>query len=68
MRCIVLGMFDGLKCGLKVENIGNLIEVLVGIKIFGCIMNVLGELIDEKGFIGEEVCWVIYCVVLSYEE
>lgn len=63
-----MGFFDGLCCGLDVKDFEYLIEVLVGKVILGCIMNVLGELVDMKGEIGEEECWVIYCVVFFYEE
>ena len=43
VRCIALGTSDGLKRGLKVENTGNPIQVPVGTKTLGRIMNVLGE-------------------------
>ena len=41
VRCIALGTSDGLKRGLKVENTGNPIQVPVGTKTLGRIMNVL---------------------------
>lgn len=50
---IVMGFVEGLKCGLNVIGIGVFINVLVGIEILGCIMDVLGNLIDECGLIGE---------------
>ena len=68
VRCIALGTSDGLKRGLKVENTGNPIEVPVGTKTLGRIMNVLGEPIDEKGPIGEEARWAIHRAAPSYEE
>lgn len=68
VRCIALGTSDGLKRGLKVENTGNAIEVPVGTKTLGRIMNVLGEPIDESGPIGEEERWAIHRAAPSYEE
>lgn len=68
VRCIALGTSDGLKRGLKVENTGKAIEVPVGTKTLGRIMNVLGEPIDEAGPIGEEERWAIHREAPSYEE
>ena len=68
VRCIALGTSDGLKRGLKVENTGNPIQVPVGTKTLGRIMNVLGEPIDEQGEIGVEENWSIHRPAPSYEE
>ena len=68
VRCIALGTSDGLKRGLKVENTHKPIQVPVGTKTLGRIMNVLGEPIDEKGPIGEEERWDIHRAAPSYEE
>ncbi|QLB39758.1 MULTISPECIES: F0F1 ATP synthase subunit beta [Mannheimia] len=68
VRCIALGSSDGLKRGLKVENTNKAIEVPVGTKTLGRIMNVLGEPIDEAGPIGEEERWTIHRAAPSYEE
>ena len=68
VRCIALGTSDGLKRGLKVENTGNPIQVPVGTKTLGRIMNVLGEPIDEQGDIGAEENWAIHRPAPSYEE
>ncbi|MDH2924745.1 ATP synthase F1 subcomplex beta subunit [Nicoletella semolina] len=68
VRCIALGTSDGLKRGLNVENTGKAIEVPVGEKTLGRIMNVLGEPIDEVGDIGEEERWAIHRAAPSYEE
>ena len=68
VRCIALGTSDGLKRGLKVENTGNPIQVPVGTKTLGRIMNVLGEPIDERGEIGAEENWSIHRPAPSYEE
>ena len=68
VRCIALGTSDGLKRGLKVENTGNPIQVPVGTKTLGRIMNVLGEPIDEQGEIDAEESWSIHRPAPSYEE
>lgn len=68
VRCIALGTSDGLKRGLKVENTGNPIQVPVGTKTLGRIVNVLGEPIDEQGEIGAEENWSIHRPAPSYEE
>ena len=68
VRCIALGASDGLKRGLKVENTNDPIQVPVGTKTLGRIMNVLGEPIDEQGPIGEEERWAIHRPAPSYEE
>ena len=68
VRCIALGASDGLKRGLKVENTNAPIQVPVGTKTLGRIMNVLGEPIDEQGPIGEEERWSIHRSAPSYEE
>ncbi|AMW16768.1 F0F1 ATP synthase subunit beta [Glaesserella parasuis] len=68
VRCIALGTSDGLKRGLKVENTNKAIEVPVGTKTLGRIMNVLGEPIDEAGPIGEEERWTIHRAAPSYED
>ena len=68
VRCIALGTSDGLKRGLKVENTNKAIEVPVGTKTLGRIMNVLGEPIDEAGPIGEEERWTSHRAAPSYED
>ena len=68
VRCIALGASDGLKRGLKVENTNEPIQVPVGTKTLGRIMNVLGEPIDEQGPISEEERWAIHRSAPSYEE
>lgn len=49
VRTIAMGTTEGLKRGLKVNNTGHPIEVPVGNKTLGRIMNVLGQPIDELG-------------------
>lgn len=47
MVCIILfEVIDGLVCGMEVIGILFLIKVLVGKKVLGCMLNVLGKLMD----------------------
>ena len=54
VRAIAMGISDGLKRGLAVEDTGAAINVPVGKKTLGRIMDVLGNPIDEAGPINEE--------------
>lgn len=49
VRTIAMGTTEGLKRGLDVENTGSPIQVPVGEKTLGRIMDVLGTPIDEQG-------------------
>ncbi|KGJ96827.1 F0F1 ATP synthase subunit beta [Thalassotalea sp. ND16A] len=68
VRTIAMGTSDGLRRGLNVENTGSSIQVPVGVKTLGRIMNVLGEPIDEAGDIGADESWTIHREAPSYEE
>ncbi|TRX58119.1 F0F1 ATP synthase subunit beta [Thalassomonas sp. M1454] len=68
VRAIAMGTSDGLRRGLNVENTGSAIQVPVGVKTLGRIMNVLGEPIDEAGEIGADESWIIHREAPSYEE
>jgi F-type H+/Na+-transporting ATPase subunit beta len=68
VRAIAMGVSDGLKRGLKVRNTGKPIQVPVGKKTLGRIMNVLGEPIDEAGPIGEDEKWSIHRKAPRYDE
>src|SRR5687767_13954610 len=54
VRTIALGSSDGLRRGMMVGNTGNQIQVPVGTKTLGRIMDVLGRPIDEMGPVGAE--------------
>ncbi len=54
VRTIAMGSSEGLQRGMDVKNLGHGIEVPVGPKTLGRIMNVLGEPIDMAGEIGED--------------
>ncbi len=68
VRAIAMGVSDGLKRGLKVRNTGKPIQVPVGKKTLGRIMNVLGQPIDEMGPIGEDEQWSIHRKAPRYDE
>jgi F-type H+-transporting ATPase subunit beta len=68
VRCIAMGSSDGMKRGMDVSNTGAPIQVPVGKKTLGRIMDVLGNPIDEKGAIGEEERMSIHRKAPSYEE
>ena len=54
VRSIAMGSTEGVSRGLNVANTGAPIQVPVGTKTLGRIMDVLGNPIDEKGPIGAE--------------
>lgn len=68
VRCIAMGTSDGLSRNLEVTDLGHPIEVPVGVKTLGRIMNVLGDPIDMKGDIGAEEKWSIHRAAPTYEE
>ena len=68
VRSIALGTTDGLSRGLAVMNTNAPIQVPVGVKTLGRIMDVLGNPIDEAGPIGEEERMSIHREAPSYEE
>ncbi len=68
VRTIAMGAAEGLRRGLEVSNTGEPITVPVGQKTLGRIMDVLGNPIDEKGPIGEEIRMPIHRKPPSYDE
>jgi F-type H+-transporting ATPase subunit beta len=68
VRAIAMGSSEGLTRGLSVRNTGSPIQVPVGEKTLGRIMNVLGEPIDQAGPIGEEKRMPIHRSAPTYEE
>jgi F-type H+-transporting ATPase subunit beta len=68
VRCIAMGSTEGLRRGLEVHNTGAPIMVPVGTETLGRIMNVLGEPIDEKGPIGEQLRWPIHRPAPSFAD
>ncbi len=68
VRTIAMGVTDGLKRDSAVSNTGDSIQVPVGQKTLGRIMDVLGNPIDEKGPIGEEFKMSIHRKAPSFDE
>ncbi|MFA6301836.1 MAG: F0F1 ATP synthase subunit beta [Legionella sp.] len=68
VRTIAMGTTEGLKRGLKAQNTGHPIQVPVGKKTLGRIMDVLGRPIDDEGPIGSEEHWSIHRKPPSYED
>ncbi|WP_419831144.1 F0F1 ATP synthase subunit beta [Endozoicomonas atrinae] len=68
VRSIAMGSTEGVARGLNVANTGAPIQVPVGTKTLGRIMDVLGNPIDEKGPIGEEERAAIHRKAPSYAD
>jgi len=68
VRCIAMGVSDGLRRNLTVANTGKPIQVPVGKETLGRIMDVLGNPIDDQGPIGENERRSIHAAPPSYEE
>ena len=68
VRSIAMGSTEGVARGLNVNNSGEPIQVPVGTKTLGRIMDVLGNPIDEKGPIGEEERMSIHRKPPTYAE
>ncbi|MCK5769090.1 F0F1 ATP synthase subunit beta [Algiphilus sp.] len=68
VRCIAMGVSEGIKRGLTVTNSGRGIAVPVGKATLGRIMNVLGEPQDERGEVKSEETWEIHRAPPSYED
>ena len=68
VRTIALGSSDGLKRGLMVTNTGNPITVPVGKATLGRIMDVLGNPIDERGPVSQELTASIHRKAPAYDE
>lgn len=68
VRCIAMGSTNGLRRGLKVINLKKFIEVPVGQKTLGRVLNVLGEPIDMKGLIQSDEKRPIHRLAPRYDE
>ncbi len=68
VRTIAMGSTDGLKRQLPVNNTGAPINVPVGQKTLGRIMDVLGRPVDDAGPIGEEKTMPIHRKPPAYDE
>ncbi len=68
VRTIAMDMTDGLTRGLEVTATGNPIQVPVGEKVLGRILNVIGDAVDDEGEIETETRWSIYRDPPAFEE
>jgi len=68
VRTIALGSSDGLRRGMVVTNTNNPITVPVGKATLGRIMDVLGNPIDERGDVSQELTASIHRKAPAYDE
>ena len=68
VRTIALGSSDGLRRGIEVKNTGAPITVPVGPATLGRIMDVLGNPIDERGPVSNELSASIHRKAPAYDE
>ena len=68
VRTISMGSSEGLRRGLEVTNTGSPIQVPVGKKTLGRIMDVLGNPVDNAGPIGAETTMPIHRLPPAYDE
>ncbi|WP_373507580.1 F0F1 ATP synthase subunit beta [Thiocapsa sp.] len=68
VRAIAMGSTDGLQRGIPTIATGAPIQVPVGQKTLGRIMDVLGNPIDELGDIGSEERWSIHRAAPPFED
>jgi len=68
VRTIAMGTTDGVKRSTTVDNTGAPIQVPVGQKTLGRIMDVLGNPVDDAGPIGEEKRMGIHRKPPAYDE
>ena len=67
-RTVAMDATEGLVRGERVLNTGRMIEVPVGEKVLGRILDVTGEPVDEAGPIKAEEYWPIYRATPSIED
>ena len=60
VRCIAMGVSDGVSRGLDVNNTGAPISIPVGEETLGRILDVLGNPIDEKGPVNAQTLSLIH--------
>jgi F-type H+/Na+-transporting ATPase subunit beta len=68
VRTIAMGSTDGLQRGIPAVATGAPIQVPVGQKTLGRIMDVLGNPIDELGDVGSEERWSIHRAAPPFED
>jgi F-type H+/Na+-transporting ATPase subunit beta len=68
VRCIAMGVSEGLKRGITVHATGKGIAVPVGNATLGRIMDVLGNPQDERGPVAAKEYWEIHRPAPSYDD
>jgi F-type H+-transporting ATPase subunit beta len=68
VRCIAMGVSEGLKRGIVVRSTGKGIAVPVGNGTLGRIMDVLGHPQDERGPVETKEYWEIHRPAPSYDD
>jgi F-type H+-transporting ATPase subunit beta len=68
VRTIALGSSDGLRRGMMIRNTGKPISVPVGPATIGRIMDVLGNPIDERGPVSQDLVASIHRKPPAYDE
>src|SRR5678816_3817068 len=68
VRTIALGSSDGLRRGMMINNTGKAISVPVGPATIGRIMDVLGNPIDERGPVSQDLVASIHRKPPAYDE
>ena len=68
VRTIVMGASEGLQRGLEVANTGKAINVPVGPKTLGRVMDVLGNPVDNAGEIGNDSTMPIHRLPPTFED
>ena len=68
VRCIAMGVSEGLKRGIVVHATGKGIAVPVGNATLGRIMDVLGDPQDERGPVDAKEHWEIHRPAPSYDD
>ena len=68
VRCIAMGVSEGLKRGITVRATGKGISVPVGNATLGRIMDVLGDPQDERGPVDAKEHWEIHRPAPSYDD
>ena len=68
VRTIAMGASEGLQRGLQVSNTGKAINVPVGPKTLGRVMDVLGNPVDNAGAVGNDKTMPIHRPAPTFEE
>ena len=68
VRTIAMGASEGLQRGLQVSNTGEAINVPVGPKTLGRVMDVLGNPVDNAGDVGNDQTMPIHRPAPTFEE